>query len=251
MLFLGVSWGVSGVGLLRRVVSSSSGVMFFKKTNMSARDKVPSFESRGNVFRDLGGCNSAPRGLISRDCCLSRARRFFGCCGSGLIFSSTGPGPTRVTLTGLRGAKGLGTMVARGVSKLRRGTNDRGILRLRKDVREGCYRVYKGRCNLGRVLRDSKVPEYRYNKVVGPSIILCRRPLGDTVVDFSVSYVSRTSALVVNKASLIICPTTKLVGCFGNGGLILVGGDRAPCSGRTSLIVGSTVKRIFSRVGVR
>lgn len=139
--------------------------------------------------------------------------------------------------------------MARGVSKLRRGTNDGGIFRLRNSALEGCYASYKGsfsqRCVTGR----NKMPVYScYNSIVGPSIILCKRSLGSRAMGNTVGTVTSTSYLMITNADLIICPTTNFVECCGKSGFILVGGTPARTSSVTSLIVRSDIKGILSRV---
>lgn len=233
---------------LRGVVSRDEGVMFFNNTNISARDKVPSFQDRSKLCGR--GCSCPPRAVLDRAFFVQGPRRFFGFCESGVLYSATGPGTTRLGLTRVRRAKGLGTIVARGVSGLRRVTKDGGILRLRKDICQGRYVGYKGFCSFGCVGRSGNIPQYDYNNVVGPSIILCRRKLSSCAVRRSMEIVSRTRILVVKKASLTMCPTTNLVSCFEKGRLIIVGGTPAPESGCTSLLVGRPVKRIFSRVEI-
>lgn len=233
---------------LRTVVSRDGQVIFFKKTNMSARDGVPSFQDTAKVCRR--GCGCSPRRIIDRDFFVGCPRTFCRFCGRGVVVLSTGPGTTRLGLTRLRRTKGLRTIIARGVSKLRRTTKDEGICRLRKDVREGCYVGYKGFCSTRCIGGSRKVPEYDYNKVVGPSMMLCRRKLSRGAVRKTIRTVSSTSVLVVKNASLIICPTTNFVSCFRKGRLIIVGGSRATEDIQTRLTVSTPVKRILNTVRI-
>lgn len=222
--------------------------MFFNKTKMSARDKVPSFHDISNLCGRRCGC--PPRAVLDRDFCQRGPRRFCQFCQGGVLYLSTRPGVARFGLTRLRGTKGLGKIIARGVSNLRRGTKDGGIVRLRKDMLHGCYRHYKRFIDTRSVLRSRKIPIYPiYNNPIGPSMILCRRKLGRGALRSTMFCVDRTSVLVIKKASLTMCPTTNLVSCCEKGGLILVGGDTAPVSTHTSLLVRSKLKGIFSRVG--
>lgn len=223
--------------------------MFFNKTNMSARDNVPSFE---DISKLCGrGCSCPPRAVLDRAFCEGRPRRFCQFCHSGVLYLSTRPGVARCGLTRLRGTKGLGNIIARGVSKLRRGTNDGGIVRLRNDILEGCYREYLRFMDTRRVLGSANIPGYPgYNNPMGPSIMLCRRNLGRGALRSTVCYVDRTSILVMNNASLTMCPTTNLVSCCGKGGLILVGGSAAPVSTETSLLVRRKLNSMFRRVRI-
>lgn len=230
------------------MVSGDGEVMFFNNTKISARDKVPSFQDISNLCGR--GCSCPPRRVLDRAFFIRGADRFFHFCHSGVLYLSGGPGGTRCGLTRLRGTKGLSTIIARGVSKLRRTTNDGHICRLRKDILHGCYVGYNGFCSTRFVGGSTSVPGYAYKNVVGPSIILCRRKLSSDAMANTIGTVSGTSALVVTNADLAICPTTKFVHCFNNSGLILVGHSPAPVSGGTGLIFRRGIKRLLSGVAM-
>lgn len=236
--------GVAGARGLRGVCSRDSCIIFFNKTNISARDKVPSFHSTSKLCGVR--CDIPPRIVLDRSCFVSRPRRFCEFCESGLLGPSMGPGVTRLGLTRVRRGNGLGTMVARGVSKLRRGTKDGGVCGLRNDICCGRYVGYNGTCTFASILSYGNIPRYAYKNVVGPSMILCRRPLGRDAIGNTMERVVGTSVLVITNASLAICPTTKLVECFHNEGSMLVGHSTGMKSSRFSLIVRNGMNRILN-----
>ena len=228
---------MSKINLLQEIIDTSNNIVFFGGAGVSTESGIPDFRSENGIFESLRKYGDTPENLVSHSYYLDHTEEFFNYYKDNLVFDEAMPNPAHTALAKLEKAGKLRAVITQNIDGLHQKAGSKNVMELHGSIHRNYCQICGKQYGLNHILESDGIPRCECGGVVKPDVVLYEEPLNNTIMNFSIDYISRAETLIIGGTSLVVYPAAGLINYFNGKNLVLINKSETPYDNLASLII--------------
>lgn len=241
---------MSKINLLQEIIDTSNNIVFFGGAGVSTESGIPDFRSENGIFESLRKYGDTPENLVSHSYYLDHTEEFFNYYKDNLVFNEAMPNPTHATLAELEKAGKLRAVITQNIDGLHQKAGSKNVMELHGSVHRNYCQICGKQYGLNHILESDGIPRCECGGIVKPDVVLYEEPLNNTIMNFSIDYISRAETLIIGGTSLVVYPAAGLINYFKGKNLVLINKSETPYDNLASLVINDAIEEVFSQIKI-
>lgn len=241
---------MSKINLLQEIIDTSNNIVFFGGTGVSTESGIPDFRSENGIFESLRKYGDRPENLVSHSYYLDHTEEFFNYYKDNLVFDEAMPNPAHTALAKLEKAGKLRAVITQNIDGLHQKAGSKNVMELHGSIHRNYCQICGKQYGLNHILESDGIPRCECGGVVKPDVVLYEEPLNNTIMNFSIDYISRAETLIIGGTSLVVYPAAGLINYFNGKNLVLINKSETPYDNLASLVINDAIGEVFSQIKI-
>ncbi len=241
---------MSKINLLQEIIDTSNNIVFFGGAGVSTESGIPDFRSENGIFESLRKYGDTPENLVSHSYYLDHTEEFFNYYKDNLVFNEAMPNPAHATLAELEKAGKLRAVITQNIDGLHQKAGSKNVMELHGSVHRNYCQICGKQYGLNHILESDGIPRCECGGIVKPDVVLYEEPLNNTIMNFSIDYISRAETLIIGGTSLVVYPAAGLINYFKGKNLVLINKSETPYDNLASLVINDAIGEVFSQIKI-
>lgn len=241
---------MSKINLLQEIIDTSNNIVFFGGAGVSTESGIPDFRSENGIFESLRKYGDTPENLVSHSYYLDHTEEFFNYYKDNLVFNEAMPNPAHATLAELEKAGKLRAVITQNIDGLHQKAGSKNVMELHGSVHRNYCQICGKQYGLNHILESDGIPRCECGGIVKPDVVLYEEPLNNTIMKFSIDYISRAETLIIGGTSLVVYPAAGLINYFKGKNLVLINKSETPYDNLASLVINDAIGEVFSQIKI-
>lgn len=241
---------MSKIKLLQEIIDTSNNIMFFGGAGVSTESGIPDFRSENGIFESLRKYGDTPENLVSHSYYLDHTEEFFNYYKDNLVFDEAVPNPAHTALAKLEKAGKLRAVITQNIDGLHQKAGSKNVMELHGSIHRNYCQICGKQYGLNHILESDGIPRCECGGVVKPDVVLYEEPLNNTIMNFSIDYISRAETLIIGGTSLVVYPAAGLINYFNGKNLVLINKSETPYDNLASLVINDAIGEVFSQIKI-
>lgn len=241
---------MSKINLLQEIIDTSNNIVFFGGAGVSTESGIPDFRSENGIFESLREYGDTPENLVSHSYYLDHTEEFFNYYKDNLVFDEAMPNPAHTALAKLEKAGKLRAVITQNIDGLHQKAGSKNVMELHGSIHRNYCQICGKQYGLNHILESDGIPRCECGGVVKPDVVLYEEPLNNTIMNFSIDYISRAETLIIGGTSLVVYPAAGLINYFNGKNLVLINKSETPYDNLASLVINDAIGEVFSQIKI-
>ena len=241
---------MSKINLLQEIIDTSNNIVFFGGAGVSTESGIPDFRSENGIFESLRKYGDTPENLVSHSYYLDHTEEFFNYYKDNLVFDEAMPNPAHTALAKLEKAGKLRAVITQNIDGLHQKAGSKNVMELHGSIHRNYCQICGKQYGLNHILESDGIPRCGCGGVVKPDVVLYEEPLNNTIMNFSIDYISRAETLIIGGTSLVVYPAAGLINYFNGKNLVLINKSETPYDNLASLVINDAIGEVFSQIKI-
>lgn len=241
---------MSKINLLQEIIDTSNNIVFFGGAGVSTESGIPDFRSENGIFESLRKYGDTPENLVSHSYYLDHTEEFFNYYKDNLVFDEAMPNPAHTALAKLEKAGKLRAVITQNIDGLHQKAGSKNVMELHGSIHRNYCQICGKQYGLNHILESDGIPRCECGGVVKPDVVLYEEPLNNTIMNFSIDYISRAETLIIGGTSLVVYPAAGLINYFNGKNLVLINKSETPYDNLASLVINDAIEEVFSQIKI-
>lgn len=241
---------MSKIKLLQEIIDTSNNIVFFGGAGVSTESGIPDFRSENGIFESLRKYGDTPENLVSHSYYLDHTEEFFNYYKDNLVFDEAMPNPAHTALAKLEKAGKLRAVITQNIDGLHQKAGSKNVMELHGSIHRNYCQICGKQYGLNHILESDGIPRCECGGVVKPDVVLYEEPLNNTIMNFSIDYISRAETLIIGGTSLVVYPAAGLINYFNGKNLVLINKSETPYDNLASLVINDAIGEVFSQIKI-
>lgn len=241
---------MSKINLLQEIIDTSNNIVFFGGAGVSTESGIPDFRSENGIFESLRKYGDTPENLVSHSYYLDHTEEFFNYYKDNLVFDEAMPNPAHTALAKLEKAGKLRAVITQNIDGLHQKAGSKNVMELHGSIHRNYCQICGKQYGLNHILESDGIPRCECGGVVKPDVVLYEEPLNNTIMNFSIDYISRAETLIIGGTSLVVYPAAGLIDYFNGKNLVLINKSETPYDNLASLVINDAIGEVFSQIKI-
>ena len=241
---------MSKINLLQEIIDTSNNIVFFGGAGVSTESGIPDFRSENGIFESLRKYGDRPENLVSHSYYLDHTEEFFNYYKDNLVFDEAMPNPAHTALAKLEKAGKLRAVITQNIDGLHQKAGSKNVMELHGSIHRNYCQICGKQYGLNHILESDGIPRCECGGVVKPDVVLYEKPLNNTIMNFSIDYISRAETLIIGGTSLVVYPAAGLINYFNGKNLVLINKSETPYDNLASLVINDAIGEVFSQIKI-
>lgn len=241
---------MSKIKLLQEIIDTSNNIVFFGGAGVSTESGIPDFRSENGIFESLRKYGDTPENLVSHSYYLDHTEEFFNYYKDNLVFDEAVPNPAHTALAKLEKAGKLRAVITQNIDGLHQKAGSKNVMELHGSIHRNYCQICGKQYGLNHILESDGIPRCECGGVVKPDVVLYEEPLNNTIMNFSIDYISRAETLIIGGTSLVVYPAAGLINYFNGKNLVLINKSETPYDNLASLVINDAIGEVFSQIKI-
>ena len=241
---------MSKINLLQEIIDTSNNIVFFGGAGVSTESGIPDFRSENGIFESLRKYGDRPENLVSHSYYLDNTEEFFNYYKDNLVFDEAMPNPAHTALAKLEKAGKLRAVITQNIDGLHQKAGSKNVMELHGSIHRNYCQICGKQYGLNHILESDGIPRCECGGVVKPDVVLYEEPLNNTIMNFSIDYISRAETLIIGGTSLVVYPAAGLINYFNGKNLVLINKSETPYDNLASLVINDAIGEVFSQIKI-
>ena len=241
---------MSKINLLQEIIDTSNNIVFFGGAGVSTESGIPDFRSENGIFESLRKYGDTPENLVSHSYYLDHTEEFFNYYKDNLVFDEAMPNPAHTALAKLEKAGKLRAVITQNIDGLHQKAGSKNVMELHGSIHRNYCQICGKQYGLNHILESDGIPRCECGGVVKPDVVLYEEPLNNTIMNFSIDYISRAETLIIGGTSLVVYPAAGLINYFNGKNLVLINKNETPYDNLASLVINDAIGEVFSQIKI-
>ncbi|MCI6993856.1 MAG: NAD-dependent protein deacylase [Methanobrevibacter sp.] len=241
---------MSKINLLQEIIDTSNNIVFFGGAGVSTESGIPDFRSENGIFESLRKYGDRPENLVSHSYYLDHTEEFFNYYKDNLVFDEAMPNPAHTALAKLEKAGKLRAVITQNIDGLHQKAGSKNVMELHGSIHRNYCQICGKQYGLNHILESDGIPRCECGGVVKPDVVLYEEPLNNTIMNFSIDYISRAETLIIGGTSLVVYPAAGLINYFNGKNLVLINKSETPYDNLASLVINDAIGEVFSQIKI-
>ena len=241
---------MSKINLLQEIIDTSNNIVFFGGAGVSTESGIPDFRSENGIFESLRKYGDTPENLVSHSYYLDHTEAFFNYYKDNLVFDEAMPNPAHTALAKLEKAGKLRAVITQNIDGLHQKAGSKNVMELHGSIHRNYCQICGKQYGLNHILESDGIPRCECGGVVKPDVVLYEEPLNNTIMNFSIDYISRAETLIIGGTSLVVYPAAGLINYFNGKNLVLINKSETPYDNLASLVINDAIGEVFSQIKI-
>lgn len=241
---------MSKINLLQEIIDTSNNIVFFGGAGVSTESGIPDFRSENGIFESLRKYGDTPENLVSHSYYLDHTEEFFNYYKDNLVFDEAVPNPAHTALAKLEKAGKLRAVITQNIDGLHQKAGSKNVMELHGSIHRNYCQICGKQYGLNHILESDGIPRCECGGVVKPDVVLYEEPLNNTIMNFSIDYISRAETLIIGGTSLVVYPAAGLINYFNGKNLVLINKSETPYDNLASLVINDAIGEVFSQIKI-
>ena len=241
---------MSKINLLQEIIDTSNNIVFFGGAGVSTESGIPDFRSENGIFESLRKYGDTPENLVSHSYYLDHTEEFFNYYKDNLVFDEAMPNPAHTALAKLEKAGKLRAVITQNIDGLLQKAGSKNVMELHGSIHRNYCQICGKQYGLNHILESDGIPRCECGGVVKPDVVLYEEPLNNTIMNFSIDYISRAETLIIGGTSLVVYPAAGLINYFNGKNLVLINKSETPYDNLASLVINDAIGEVFSQIKI-
>ena len=241
---------MSKINLLQEIIDTSNNIVFFGGAGVSTESGIPDFRSENGIFESLRKYGDTPENLVSHSYYLDHTEEFFNYYKDNLVFDEAMPNPAHTALAKLEKAGKLRVVITQNIDGLHQKAGSKNVMELHGSIHRNYCQICGKQYGLNHILESDGIPRCECGGVVKPDVVLYEEPLNNTIMNFSIDYISRAETLIIGGTSLVVYPAAGLINYFNGKNLVLINKSETPYDNLASLVINDAIGEVFSQIKI-
>ncbi|WP_294008369.1 NAD-dependent protein deacylase [uncultured Methanobrevibacter sp.] len=241
---------MSKINLLQEIIDTSNNIVFFGGAGVSTESGIPDFRSENGIFESLRKYGDTPENLVSHSYYLDHTEEFFNYYKDNLVFDEAMPNPAHTALAKLEKAGKLRAVITQNIDGLHQKAGSKNVMELHGSIHRNYCQICGKQYGLNHILESDGIPRCECGGVVKPDVVLYEEPLNNTIMNFSIDYISRAETLIIGGTSLVVYPAAGLINYFNGKNLVLINKSETPYDNLASLVINDAIGEVFSQIKI-
>ncbi len=241
---------MSKINLLQEIIDTSNNIVFFGGAGVSTESGIPDFRSENGIFESLRKYGDTPENLVSHSYYLDHTEEFFNYYKDNLVFDEAMPNPAHTALAKLEKAGKLRAVITQNIDGLHQKAGSKNVMELHGSIHRNYCQICGKQYGLNHILESDGIPRCECGGVVKPDVVLYEEPLNNTIMNFSIDYISRAETLIIGGTSLVVYPAAGLINYFNGKNLVLINKSETPYDNLASLVITDAIGEVFSQIKI-
>lgn len=241
---------MSKINLLQEIIDTSNNIVFFGGAGVSTESGIPDFRSENGIFESLRKYGDTPENLVSHSYYLDHTEEFFNYYKDNLVFDEAMPNPAHTALAKLEKAGKLRAVITQNIDGLHQKAGSKNVMELHGSIHRNYCQICGKQYGLNHILESEGIPRCECGGVVKPDVVLYEEPLNNTIMNFSIDYISRAETLIIGGTSLVVYPAAGLINYFNGKNLVLINKSETPYDNLASLVINDAIGEVFSQIKI-
>lgn len=241
---------MSKINLLQEIIDTSNNIVFFGGAGVSTESGIPDFRSENGIFESLRKYGDTPENLVSHSYYLDHTEEFFNYYKDNLVFDEAMPNPAHTALAKLEKAGKLRAIITQNIDGLHQKAGSKNVMELHGSIHRNYCQICGKQYGLNHILESDGIPRCECGGVVKPDVVLYEEPLNNTIMNFSIDYISRAETLIIGGTSLVVYPAAGLINYFNGKNLVLINKSETPYDNLASLVINDAIGEVFSQIKI-
>lgn len=241
---------MSKINLLQEIIDTSNNIVFFGGAGVSTESGIPDFRSENGIFESLRKYGDTPENLVSHSYYLDHTEEFFNYYKDTLVFDEAMPNPAHTALAKLEKAGKLRAVITQNIDGLHQKAGSKNVMELHGSIHRNYCQICGKQYGLNHILESDGIPRCECGGVVKPDVVLYEEPLNNTIMNFSIDYISRAETLIIGGTSLVVYPAAGLINYFNGKNLVLINKSETPYDNLASLVINDAIGEVFSQIKI-
>ena len=241
---------MSKINLLQEIIDTSNNIVFFGGAGVSTESGIPDFRSENGIFESLRKYGDTPENLVSHSYYLDHTEEFFNYYKDNLVFDEAMPNPAHTALAKLEKAGKLRAVITQNIDGLHQKAGSKNVMELHGSIHRNYCQICGKQYGLNHILESDGIPRCECGGVVKPDVVLYDEPLNNTIMNFSIDYISRAETLIIGGTSLVVYPAAGLINYFNGKNLVLINKSETHYDNLASLVINDAIGEVFSQIKI-
>lgn len=241
---------MSKIKLLQEIIDTSNNIVFFGGAGVSTESGIPDFRSENGIFESLRKYGDTPENLVSHSYYLDHTEEFFNYYKDNLVFDEAMPNPAHTALAKLEKAGKLRAIITQNIDGLHQKAGSKNVMELHGSIHRNYCQICGKQYGLNHILESDGIPRCECGGVVKPDVVLYEEPLNNTIMNFSIDYISRAETLIIGGTSLVVYPAAGLINYFNGKNLVLINKSETHYDNLASLVINDAIGEVFSQIKI-
>ena len=241
---------MSKINLLQEIIDTSNNIVFFGGAGVSTESGIPDFRSENGIFESLRKYGDTPENLVSHSYYLDHTEEFFNYYKDNLVFDEAMPNPAHTALAKLEKAGKLRAVITQNIDGLHQKAGSKNVMELHGSIHRNYCQICGKQYGLNHILESDGIPRCECGGVVKPDVVLYEEPLNNTIMNFSIDYISRAETLIIGGTSLVVYPAAGLINYFNGKNLVLINKSETPYDNLAPLVINDAIGEVFSQIKI-
>lgn len=241
---------MSKINLLQEIIDTSNNIVFFGGAGVSTESGIPDFRSENGIFESLRKYGDTPENLVSHSYYLDHTEEFFNYYKDNLVFDEAMPNPAHTALAKLEKAGKLRAVITQNIDGLHQKAGSKNVMELHGSIHRNYCQICGKQYGLNHILESDGIPRCECGGVVKPDVVLYEEPLNNTIMNFSIDYISRAETLIIGGTSLVVYPAAGLINYFNGKNLVLINKSETHYDNLASLVINDAIGEVFSQIKI-
>ena len=241
---------MSKINLLQEIIDTSNNIVFFGGAGVSTESGIPDFRSENGIFESLRKYGDTPENLVSHSYYLDHTEEFFNYYKDNLVFDEAMPNPAHTALAKLEKTGKLRAVITQNIDGLHQKAGSKNVMELHGSIHRNYCQICGKQYGLNHILESDGIPRCECGGVVKPDVVLYEEPLNNTIINFSIDYISRAETLIIGGTSLVVYPAAGLINYFNGKNLVLINKSETPYDNLASLVINDAIGEVFSQIKI-
>ncbi len=233
---------------LKRLIESSSNIVFFGGAGVSTESNIPDFRSEDGIYRTISKYGNSPEVILSHSFFVNNTEKFYDYYKNNMIYKSAKPNKAHLALAGLERQGRLKAVVTQNIDGLHQAAGNRNVLELHGSVHRnfctGCGKSF----DLEYIINSPNIVPLcdMCGKIVKPDVVLYEESLNMDTMSKAVSFISKADVFIVGGTSLAVYPAAGLIDYYRGSKLVLINKSATPYDRKADLIINDSIGKVLS-----
>jgi len=235
---------------LKKIIDSSSNVVFFGGAGVSTESNIPDFRSETGLYKTKNNYSYPPEVMLSHSFFKNHPEDFFDFYRAKMIFKDAKPNKAHYALAELEKRGKLKAIVTQNIDGLHQAAGSKNVLELHGSVhRNYCLNCGK-HFDLEYILNtETTIPKCdECGGMVRPDVVLYEEGLDNDVIQKTVRYIRNADVLIVGGTSLVVYPAAGLIRYFSGSKLVLINKSTTNYDKDADLIISDSIGKVLGAI---
>ncbi len=239
---------MSNINKLHEIIDSSENIVFFGGAGVSTESGIPDFRSESGIFKTLKIYGESPEKLVSHSYFVENTEKFYEYYKENLIFNEAKPNPAHYGLAELEKQGKLRAVITQNINGLHQKAGSKNVLELHGSVHRNNCLICDKEYDVDYILDSKGIPRCECGGIIKPYVVLYEEPLNNTILNFSVDYISNCDTLIIGGTSLVVYPAAGLINYFNGDNLVLINKSETRYDKFANLVINEPIGETFQEL---
>lgn len=233
---------------LQSIIDDSNNIVFFGGAGVSTESNIPDFRSADGLYQQK--YKYSPEQIVSHTFFVRHTEAFYDFYKEKMMFLDAKPNPAHLKLAELEVCGKLKAVITQNIDGLHQAAGSKNVLELHGSI----HRNYCQRCgkfyDSAYVKNAEGVPKCDCGGRIKPDVVLYEEGLDASVIQRSISAISRADTLIIGGTSLVVYPAAGFIDYFRGRHLVVINKSATARDVMAELSIAAPIGEILDRIHV-